>query len=92
MVICNFCSETINPNELCDCEGAKNSRSVLLTKSNPFSFTTIGLLGTIAADDEPLEFMKSRQIRMIECRILRIEEAIKRLGFDIESINLSDIG
>lgn len=98
---CPYCEQYHKSSNYCECPGAKHARDTTLdsqiaqskvfdvTKS--LSFLHVGMLGVVGSSDEPLDVLKGKQIRMIEARILRIEEALKRLGVDLDSINLSNI-
>lgn len=105
-LVCAFCKETYNSNEWCDCKESVDHRSnsfeeILknqvanspeLITINPFdTFLTAGMLGTIVLNTDTPHDMLSKRVRMIEARILRIEEFIKRTGFNINDIDLSTV-
>jgi len=71
----------------------ESSEPVMVDITKQFSFLTAGMLGVIVTQEmvENGDYVRDLRLRMIEARILRIEEAFKRTGFDINSIDLSNI-
>lgn len=105
-LVCAFCKETYASNEWCNCKESvdhrnpfvektlENSHSVpkeFVTFYHSDSFLTAGMLGTIVLNTDTPHDMLSKRVRMIEARILRIEEFIKRTGFNINDIDLSTV-
>lgn len=106
-LVCAFCKETYASNEWCNCKESVDYRRLDLVKRTlennhsipkefittypSDSFLTAGMLGTIVLNTDTAHDMLSKRVRMIEARILRIEEFIKRTGFNINDIDLSTV-
>lgn len=55
------------------------------------SFLTAGMFGVVVPKGADGNMIQDLRLRMIESRILRIEEFIKRTGFDLNTIDLNTI-
>lgn len=72
---------------------SKSDKPSIIDTTSTFKFVNVGMLGVVISEDmlKFPDYIRDLQIRMIESRILRIEEFIKKTGFDINSIDLSNI-
>ena len=69
------------------------SEHITIDLADKLTFYEVGMLGVVVSKEMigNAGYVRDLRLRMIEARILRIEEAFKRTGFDLNSINLSNI-